>query len=323
MMKKPQLQNTLRGRAEIDEFFNQLGCPDEVTDLATALQQSKNPACDIPVDKLHPFFAQPLARFKDEDLEDLDASVRSVGYLEDAIARPHPELLNAFQLISGHGRWQLAKRRGDTTLRCKVFEVNDEVALEIFITCNFKRKDPTELQEVDMILSYLSIKLNCSIDNVVSLIHYASDVKHSKTPNNVVRNEQIKVLKSVFARVSKVSLETFRVHRLRWLNMPEDVLMAVRQGKLGDSHAKVVSKIKDDAQRQTLLQDAITQQMTVREITDRVKALSQTPRPNLTALPSRMKRAYQQIKKAKVWDDPKKCKQLEKLLSQLEALTSD
>lgn len=321
-MKKPQLQNALRGRTDVDEFFDQLGCPEEITDLETALQQSKNPARDLPVELLYPFFAQPPERFTNDDLDNLEMSVRSVGYLEDTIVRPHPELPHTFQIISGHGRWRLAKRRGDETLRCKVFEVTDEVAFEIFIACNFKRKQPTELQEVDMVLSYLSMKLKCSTDAVVSLIHYASDVRHNKTPNNVVRNEQIAVLESAFTSVSKVSLETFRVHRLRWLNMPEEILMAVRQGKLGDSHAKVVARVKDEEQRQELLEDVVAQKMTVREIADRVKALSSSLHSEPTALPNRMKVAYQQIKKAKIWDNPKKLKQFEKLLSQLEALVS-
>ncbi|EHJ13796.1 hypothetical protein CWATWH0003_1522 [Crocosphaera watsonii WH 0003] len=36
-----------------------------------------------------------------------------------------------------------------------------------------------------------------------------------------------------------------------------------------------------------------------------------------------MKVAYQQIRKSKVWQNPKKRKQLEKLLTQLEALSKE
>jgi ParB family chromosome partitioning protein len=40
-------------------------------------------------------------------------------------------------------------------------------------------------------------------------------------------------------------------------------------------------------------------------------------------MPLRLKMAYQKVQKSKVWENPQKRKQLEKLLSQLEALTSE
>jgi ParB family chromosome partitioning protein len=41
------------------------------------------------------------------------------------------------------------------------------------------------------------------------------------------------------------------------------------------------------------------------------------------SLKSRVDTAYRVVKKSKVWDDPKKQKRLEKLLAELEALTSE
>ena len=58
------------------------------------------------------------------------------------------------------------------------------------------------------------------------------------------------------------------------------------------------------------------------QIKERIKELQPRATNSSDPLNLRLKTAYQQINNSKVWSDPKKRQKLEKLLSQLEALTS-
>lgn len=82
-----------------------------------------------------------------------------------------------------------------------------------------------------------------------------------------------------------------------------------------------IARLKDDKQRKSLLKDAIAKDMSLSKIKERIaalKAADEEEKP--VTIRQQFDSAYQQMKKSKVWDDPKKQRKLEKLLADLEAL---
>ena len=67
---------------------------------------------------------QPRARFDEESLVALTASIRELGVLQPVLVRPADE--DRFELIAGERRWRAAKRAGLQTIPALVREVGLE-----------------------------------------------------------------------------------------------------------------------------------------------------------------------------------------------------
>jgi ParB family chromosome partitioning protein len=117
-----------------------------------------------------------------------------------------------------------------------------------------------------------------------------------------------------------MSWESFTSNRLPLLNLPADILEALRAGRIEYTKAKEIAKLESESSRQELLEEAIASSLSLSQIKERVKADQPPTEP--PPLATRMTTTYQLAKKQKVWDDPKKRKKLESLLSQIEALLS-
>ena len=128
-------------------------------------------------------------------------------------------------------------------------------------------------------------------------------------------------IETTFNALGLLSWESFVNHRLPLLSLPEDILAALQQGKLEYTKARAIARLKDDQQREALLEDAITKSLSLSQIKERIAALLVTNKgQNSETLKQQINSAYQQIKKSKVWDDPRKQRKLEKILAELQAL---
>jgi ParB family transcriptional regulator, chromosome partitioning protein len=111
---------------------------------------------------------------------------------------------------------------------------------------------------------------------------------------------------------------SFTCNRLPLLNLPNDVLDALRCGKIAYTKARAIARIKDDIQRQKLLNQAIEDNLSLNQIRAYIKAIQskpelQSPQVTVTTL-------YRRLVKAKLWEDPQRWSQAEALLLELEAL---
>jgi ParB family chromosome partitioning protein len=123
-----------------------------------------------------------------------------------------------------------------------------------------------------------------------------------------------------------MSWQSFATNRLPLLNLPEELLQALREGKLAYTKAQAISRIKDEERRQAVLAEAIDKNLSLKEIRKRTKEGNSTQPESLTkeqSLQKRLNRTFNQVKKLKVWEDPKRWKKVEKALVQLEALLEE
>jgi ParB family chromosome partitioning protein len=102
------------------------------------------------------------------------------------------------------------------------------------------------------------------------------------------------------------------------LRLPEEILEALRSGRIEYTKAKAIARVKDEAERKSLLSEAITSQLSLTQIKERLKA--KQPSTEREELQTRWDATTRQMKKSKLWDDPKKRQKIESLLVQLEAL---
>ncbi|MHC5748390.1 MAG: ParB/RepB/Spo0J family partition protein [Nostoc sp.] len=138
-------------------------------------------------------------------------------------------------------------------------------------------------------------------------------------------NPDLKIVKEVFDGLGLMTWESFVKNRLPLLNLPEDILDALREGSLEYTKAKAIAQIPTLNERVEFLEQAIAQNWSLSEIRQRIsekKVAASTPNTESNNYKERFTTATTKLRKSRIWSDPKKRKQIEKLLAQLEALTS-
>ena len=147
-------------------------------------------------------------------------------------------------------------------------------------------------------------------------------VTREETSRDAANPDQA-VIESVFTSLGLMTWESFVKNRLPLLNLPEDITEALRAGKIAYTKAKAIAIVKDELERATLLKETIDEQLSLSQIKEKIKALHPQSDSETTKIPERLKVAYQKVKKTRIWEQPKKRKQLENLLTKLEALINE
>lgn len=262
---------------------------------------------------------QPRKFFSEEAMASLVTSIEAHGILQPLLVRPLAR--GKYELVAGERRYRAAKTVGLKAVPVHVKSLTPDLAFQIALLENLQREDLNPVEETEGILDLLSSRLERSREEIISLLNLVANLQkqEQEITDNVVR-EQWREVERIFSVIGRLTPESFRTHRLPLLTLPTDVLGAVQEGKLEYTKARALAAIKDDSDRQSLLSDALDEKLSVREIQRRVKSVKPLPNASSEAIPQRMKLVYRQIRQAKVWETPKKAAQLEKLLSQLEAL---
>ena len=92
----------------------------------------------IPIEQLHPFRNHPFQVRDDESMKNTVESVKLVGVLSPAIARPRPE--GGYELISGHRRRHACELAGRKTMPVIVRDLDDDAATILMVDSNLQRE---------------------------------------------------------------------------------------------------------------------------------------------------------------------------------------
>lgn len=98
------------------------------------LERVKN----IPLDELHPFKNHPFKILNNEEMERMIESIRKVGTITPALARPLPD--GGYELISGHRRLAACQVLGIETMPVIVREMSDDEAIIAMVDANLQRE---------------------------------------------------------------------------------------------------------------------------------------------------------------------------------------
>jgi ParB family transcriptional regulator, chromosome partitioning protein len=139
-------------------------------------------------------------------------------------------------------------------------------------------------------------------------------------------NPELKIVEEVFEGLGLMTWESFANNRLPLLNLPSDILEELRKGSLEYTKARAIATIQDTSVRVAFLEQAINQNWSLSEIKQYIsenKTPSSTQKTESNDYKERFTAVTTKLRKSPIWSDPSKRKQVEKLLAQLEALTSE
>jgi ParB family chromosome partitioning protein len=159
-----------------------------------------------PIESLKPNPDQPRKIFTPADLEDLTASIRDRGILQPILVRSQPGQDGVWQIIAGERRWRSAQAARLTEVPIIVREMDDVEVLEVAIIENVQRSDLNPLEEADAYRALMD-RFGRTQDAVAGVV--------GKSRSHVANT-------------------------LRLLQLPEEVLWYVRNGKLSAGHARAL-----------------------------------------------------------------------------------
>lgn len=267
---------------------------------------------------------QPRRYFDPQAMQELVDSVRQHGILAPLLVCSKAQ--DKYELVAGERRYRAAQLAGLEEVPVVIRELTDEEAFELALLENLQREDLNPVEETEGIVQLLANKLNRTQESVIALLNQAAHPERDSV-DNVIHSREWKKVQEVFSSLGKFTPESFRTNRLPLLNLPSEVLRALRQGRIAYTKARAIARVKDERQRNTLLETAISEDLSLSQIKDLIKSLKGATaledKNQHPPLKRRMDTAYARVKKSKIWDNPKKKGKLEKLLNQLEALLDD
>ena len=196
----------------------------------------------VPIESLKPNPDQPRKTFRQEDLEELTASIRDKGVLQPILVRTQPGEDGVWQIIAGERRWRASQAARLTEVPIVVHEMDDVEVFEVAIVENVQRADLNPLEEAEA-YRVLMERFGRTQDAVAGVV--------GKSRSHVANT-------------------------LRLLQLPERVLFYVREGKLTAGHARALINTPDPAQ---LADIAFVDGLSVRETEALARRAVDGPKP--------------------------------------------
>ncbi len=283
---------------------------------AAPKKDASEPVTQIATTRIIPCPLQPRRFFDPVRLDELRASIAAVGIKEPLLLRPSPDQSGYFESVKGGRRSLVAKHLGLEKCPAIVREMSDAEAMQIIALEVLSSEHLTPPDEVDMVLNWAAAELGITPQEVVRRL-YAANNRSNHAGMVSEQGGDIDELLAFFEATGH-NWKSFLKNKVPILNMPEDVLAALRTGRLAHTIAIEIAKVKDEGERAKLLtlamagatRDRIRE--LVRELkspdTERVK----TPKQRLADLSKR-------------WGDlsEESQKKAEKLLRQLEQILAE
>ena len=261
---------------------------------------------------------QPRRYFDGSAMQELVASVEQHGILQPLLVRPLAG--DGYEIVAGERRYRAAVAARLRDVPVIVRSMSDTEALQYALLENLQRENLNPIEETEGILRLLALHLDKPTSSVTSVLYRMNNEVVKKGNHSVVITKEVEIVQGVFERLGRMTWETFTRNRLPLLKLPKEVLEALQTGRIEYTKAKAIALVKDETERQTLLEEAITSFLSLSEIRERVNALKPPTEPPPFA--TRIETISKLVKKHQVWDDLKKRRKLEALLAKIEELIS-
>ncbi len=124
-------------------------------------------AVQVPVDAIARNPRQPRQNLREEELENLAASIREHGVIQPLIVSP--AVAGTYTLIAGERRWLAARRAGLTTVPVVIRVASDQQRLELALIENVQRADLNPIEEAEA-FQHLSREFGMSHEAIASRV---------------------------------------------------------------------------------------------------------------------------------------------------------
>ncbi|MEE1116484.1 MAG: ParB/RepB/Spo0J family partition protein [Clostridia bacterium] len=207
------------------------------------IESKRESAVFLSVSSIEPRKDQPRKDFDREALESLADSIATYGVLQPIIVRENTNFEGNYEIIAGERRWRASKMAGLNEIPAVVVTGDDLKAAQIAIIENVQREDLNPVEE--------------------TLAYGALMDRYELT--------QDQVAKQVGKSRSAVT------NMLRLLDLPDEVLVMLREGKITAGHARALLGLNDPEDILPLAQRIVERNMSVRDVEKTIRLFNNPP----------------------------------------------
>lgn len=194
--------------------------------------------CEIELSKIQPNPEQPRSVFDEESLDELTASIRSLGIIQPITVKETGN--GQYLIISGERRYRASLKAGLTQIPAYVKTAEDDNVVEMALIENIQRED---LNAIEIALAYQKL-----IDN------YG------------LTQEQLS------ERVGKK--RTTIANYLRLLKLPAEIQMGLKDKRIDMGHARALISVEDPEVQIALYEQILADGLSVRSVEELVKFIA-------------------------------------------------
>ncbi len=276
----------------------------------------------LPLNSIASPLYNPRTYFDPEKLQQLAESFKEHGMIGRLTVRPIEGKEQPYELVAGERRFRAAQLANLAEVPVEIKELTDQQAIAVALEENLNREDLNPIEETEGILQLLSLESGLEKPEITSLLYKM--IKGRNVPTTFQE-----VVFNVFESIKNLTWQTFARDRLRLLNLPDLILEAIKQGKIEYTKGIEIAKIQDQSVQDELLDDVITNNLSIKQIKDRIaqhKGKSNTDYSELSTedLVNDIRQTYQRLSRSKkVWSNQKNRKKIETLLKHLKSLIDE
>ncbi|MDE7073912.1 MAG: ParB/RepB/Spo0J family partition protein [Odoribacter sp.] len=204
--------------------------PKEV--VVSAMQELK--LSDI---RPNPF--QPRTEFDEEALNELAASIKSIGIVQPITVRVVED--GKYEIVAGERRFRASKLAGRETIPAYIRNTETDSLLELALIENIQRED---LNAIEVAISYQRLIDECSL-------------------TQDALSERVGKKRATIANY------------LRLLKLPAQIQLAVRDKKISMGHARAILGVDDPDTQLMIFEQILKYDFSVRKVEEVVRELSQ------------------------------------------------
>lgn len=192
---------------------------------------------ELKLSDIRPNPHQPRTSFDEEALNELAASIKSIGIVQPITVREIGD--GKYEIIAGERRYRASKIAGLETIPAYIRKAEEDTVLELALIENIQRED---LNAIEIAISYQRLLEECSLTQ-----------------------------DALSERVGKK--RTTISNYLRLLKLPAPIQLAIKERKISMGHARAIVNIEDPDTQYMVFEQIIKYDFSVRKVEEIVREL--------------------------------------------------
>lgn len=193
---------------------------------------------ELRLDDIRPNPFQPRTEFDEEALNELAASIKSIGIVQPITVRTVEG--GKYEIIAGERRFRASKMAGLASIPAYIRKTEDESLLELALIENIQRED---LNAIEVAISYQRLLDECSL-------------------TQDALSERVGKKRATIANY------------LRLLKLPAQIQLAIRDRKISMGHARAIINIEDPETQFMIFEQILKYDFSVRKVEEIVRELA-------------------------------------------------
>jgi ParB family transcriptional regulator, chromosome partitioning protein len=322
MAKRRQL--TLRKESETEAKIEDFVLNGQYTNIEGKPAWSESPLIEVELERIILPNFQLRLYYDRAKIEQIKATIQSVGIREPILLRNHPEKEGCYELIAGSQRRLSAQELNMPTVPAKVDDVDDLTAIKIALIENDARSDINPYERARGIAKILEVALDKSTDELIQLLTAIFNAQNRQNDNNdIINSKDYTFIISVFEEMG-INWRSFVANQLPLLRLPSDVVAVLEKGNIEYTKAIKIARIKDESLRKKVLKSTLEKKLSIKQIQELIDKNRQEDSKNTdTVLRERVRLALSKATSPKLLKDPKIRRKVEGIARQLETLLAE